>query len=827
LVNILPELRTALPDLPMSTPSEPAAQVVGGLLEPLFDVEQARFRLFDSVATFLSNAAERQPLVLILDDLHRADRSSLLLLEFLASVARYSRLFVLGTYRDTELAPDHPLSTSVAVMERHHPGHTIHFEGLSKEEVAQLMQASTGQEQKEGVARAVSDQTGGNPLLVQELSRVLVAAGLPEQALDSPGWGIALPRGAQAVILHSMYRLSGSCRQVLMAAAVAGKEFEFNLLARLGELRNIGLHEALEEAISAQVVVQMPGNTGHLAFRHTLLREALYGHLPVMMRARLHRQVGEALEQIYGPETEHHAAQLAHHFVEAVPAGTAATAVLYVRKAADRALETFAYEEAARLYQKALDIASSEDVIDDSVRCELLLALGRAKWDAGDPAGGRQAFEAAAAGARQRRDHVQIARAALGCGRSLTSVGTVDRPLVDLLEEALTGLPGEETSLRAMVIASLARALYWSADVERRASLSKEAVETARKVEDPVVLAHVLDAAWIALWLPENPEKRLELATEMLRLADAAGDKARAHQGHRWRMIALLELGNAAAARQESEAQARIAHELRQSAQLENASVISAMWALLEGRFDEAERLARDALVSAEKAHDSAAAEQFGAQMIALLRERDRLHEIEPVVRAFVEENPAVGAWRSVLAWIYSQQARGPEARTELERLAAEEFACLRRDYTWLMATSLLADVCSFLKDQRRAAILYQQLLPFSGRNVVLGYAIVSAGSVSRSLGVLAAVMGHWREAERHFESALEMNKAMGARPWLAWTQHDYGRMLHERGRRGDVERASHLLDQALRTAQELEMTALEARILALPDRGTSGLCPP
>jgi tetratricopeptide (TPR) repeat protein len=143
------------------------------------------------------------------------------------------------------------------------------------------------------------------------------------------------------------------------------------------------------------------------------------------------------------------------------------------------------------------------------------------------------------------------------------------------------------------------------------------------------------------------------------------------------------------------------------------------------------------------------------------------------------------------------------------------------------MATSLLADVCSFLKDQRRAAILYQQLLPFAGRNIVLGYAIVSTGSVSRSLGVLAAVMSRWREAERHFESALEMNERMGARPWLAWTQHDYGRMLHERGRRGDVERAAHLLDQALRTAQELEMTALEARILALPDRGTSGLCPP
>jgi tetratricopeptide (TPR) repeat protein len=175
-----------------------------------------------------------------------------------------------------------------------------------------------------------------------------------------------------------------------------------------------------------------------------------------------------------------------------------------------------------------------------------------------------------------------------------------------------------------------------------------------------------------------------------------------------------------------------------------------------------------------------------------------------------------------VLAWIYSQLGNTSAARAEFERLAEGGFACLTRDYTWLIATSLLADVCSFLKDRTQAAVLYQQLLPFATRNIVMGYAIVSAGSVARSLGRLAATLGRWSEAEQHFENALEMNERIGARPWLAWTQHDYGRVLMERSRRGDTRRAAQLLEKALTSARALGMTALEETALALINRGKS-----
>ena len=800
---LVPEVRLALPDLEVAAPAES---------------EHGRFRLFDSLTTLLKNAAERQALALILDDLHRADEPSLLVLEFLASELPRSHLLLLSTYRDTEVAPGSRLHTTVATLERHHPGHTIHLEGLCERDVGRLMEVSFGGEAPERLVATMYDQTGGSPFLVRELTQVLVAAGSPEWSLDEPGWSIVLPHGARAVIFHSLDRLSAGCRKVLTVASVIGKDFGLDVLGRVDELRDSPLLEAVSEAAAAGVIAQVPEGIGRFTFHHALLREALYSQLPIARRSVLHRLVGEALEQLYGPDAEGRPAELAYHFLEAGPAGEVKKAGHYARLAGDRAMALHAYEEAARLYQKALDVTRLHDAMDEQTRSDLLLSLGRATWDAGDPAGGRLAFLAAAAVARNLGDCEQLARAALGCGRSLTSVGTLDQPLVDLLEEALAGLSEEDAPLRAMVLASLARALYWSNASEQRLSLSRQAVEMARRIGDPRALAHILDAAWIALWVPENPEERLNLATEMLRLAEETADKARAHQAHRWRMIALLELGEIAAARQEFQAQMRIAAELRQPAQLENASVVAAMLALFEGRFDEAERLARDALANAERAHDWAAAEQFGAQMIALLRERDRLQEIEPMVRAFVEQNPAVAAWRSVLAWIYSQQGREPEARTEFERLAADEFACLPRDYTWLMATSLLADVCSFLKDRGRAAVLYQQLLPFARRNIVMGYAIVCAGSVARSLGLLAATLGRWREAERHFEDALEMNERMGALPWLAWTQHDYGRMLVERSHRGDAGRAAHLLDRALTNARELGMAALEVTALALID---------
>jgi DNA-binding NarL/FixJ family response regulator len=165
------------------------------------------------------------------------------------------------------------------------------------------------------------------------------------------------------------------------------------------------------------------------------------------------------------------------------------------------------------------------------------------------------------------------------------------------------------------------------------------------------------------------------------------------------------------------------------------------------------------------------------------------------------------------LALIYSELGREREARATFEPLATNEFAGLPQDDLWLTCIAYLAEVCAFLGDAHRAATLYQLLLPYAGQTVVVGAAYACYGAASRHLGLLATTMGHWQQAEQHFADALAMNARMGARPWLAHTQHAYAAMLLARNQPGDRQEATAMRNEALVTARELGMRALEARL--------------
>jgi tetratricopeptide (TPR) repeat protein len=248
------------------------------------------------------------------------------------------------------------------------------------------------------------------------------------------------------------------------------------------------------------------------------------------------------------------------------------------------------------------------------------------------------------------------------------------------------------------------------------------------------------------------------------------------------------------------------------------------MRALLEGRFEEGERLAPQALAIGQRVQSQTAANFFGVQMFSLHREQGRLQELEAAVKGFVQQYPAVPAWRSALASLYSELGHEAEARAEFEHLAVNDFADLPGDNSWLIGVTLLSEVCAFLADSRRAATLYKLLLPYAGRNVVVGDAAACNGSVSRNLGLLATTMARWEEAAQHFADALEMNARMGARPLVARTQYEYATMLLTRGQPGDPstssgpdrERALELLDSALNTAQGLGMKSLGEKAVAL-----------
>lgn len=300
-----------------------------------------------------------------------------------------------------------------------------------------------------------------------------------------------------------------------------------------------------------------------------------------------------------------------------------------------------------------------------------------------------------------------------------------------------------------------------------------------------------------------------------MQIASAIGDGERLFQGHHYRLAILLERGDIPAVRVQLEANARLAEQLRQPAQRWYVRATMAILHLFEGRFSDAEALINEAFEAGRQAESMHAVGVVRLQQYALRREQARLAELEEVLRGSVEEYAFWPWMRCALLHLYVELGRRADARSLLESIAAQDFADLPWDNDWLMGMSLLSEAVAHLRDTDRASRLYELLAPYSERNGY-GHPEFCTGSISRPLGVLAGMLGRHDEAERHFEEALEMNERMGARPWVAHTQHDYAAMLLSRGKVGDVQRAGSLLAAAHDTARALGMTALERRLAAL-----------
>src|SRR6058998_3728905 len=326
-----------------------------------------------------------------------------------------------------------------------------------------------------------------------------------------------------------------------------------------------------------------------------------------------------------------HLATLAHHFLEAVPAGGAEKAVAYSTRAARYAEASLAYEDAAVLFERALEVLAEAHPSDVRERCELLLARGGAQWKAGDGPGARETFRQAADIARRIGDAPLLARSALGFageGSRLLWVrsGVVDQPRIELLEEALDGLGERDPGLRARLLARLAINLYWAPEPERVLALSEEAVTLARQLGDPRDLAAVLRARWIALWRPEAAAaERLSIADEIVRLGERTADRELALLGRRFRIVGFLEHGDVVATDREIEAWAQIAGELRQPPYLTDLAMWRATRAIMDGRFAEGEQHAGRALELGAREPEVEPAMRHAVQMTVLQFHRGQL----------------------------------------------------------------------------------------------------------------------------------------------------------------------------------------------------------
>jgi DNA-binding SARP family transcriptional activator len=790
LAEILPELRERLPDLPQS--GSPAS-------------EGARFRLFEAASSLLLGATRDRPVVLVLDDLHAADEPSLLLLRFVAREIAASRLLMVCAYRDVDPALRDPLSSALAELVRE--PHTTHIPlaGLTAREVAEYVELSTGAPPAAWLVQAIHSETEGNPLFMAEVVRLLAGEG----DVAEPDARVRIPPSVRAVIGRRVARLSERCRDLLVCASVMGREFGLDALAQLSGLSTNELLDVLDEAMTERVLGDVPASPGRLRFGHALIRDTLYEELTPARRMRLHHDAAAALEAVYAGELEPHLAELAQHYFAAAPAGVAGQAADYARRAGDRATSQLAHEEAVRLYRMALDALAMPGQADDTARCELLLALGEAQGRAGDMTGAQEALLAAAGIARELHLPKAFGRAALAFEGRFVWPRATDERTIPLLEEALELLEGD-SELRVGVLARACGALRaepWRH--EERAAISKEAVASARRLGDPATLAYALEGRWAVLFdaVPEDPDERLTVGAEMAELGHRSGVKERAWSGHLAQVFVQMERGDRRTADAELDRVIELAEELRQPAQLQMTLGTRAIFALLEGRFEAAEALIEESVTLGERTWTRSLL-NARVELWMLRRQQGRLPEVSEAIKRSLEEFPERTPFcRCVLAHLRAELGELGEARRLFDALAADRFANVPPTSDRLVNLGLLADVAAILEDAEQAEVLYQLLVPAAACNAV-DLPEIFTGAVARNLGVLAALMGRWGEAEHHFDAALELNERFEAQPWVAHTQLGYSRMLSARGEPGDRKRSVDLSSKARQSFERLGMNS-------------------
>jgi predicted ATPase len=801
IARIVPAIRERLPDI-----NEP----------PVVQTEGERYRLLEAVARLLGRLAAHRPLVLVLDDLHWADKATIAMLRHVARNNASKAVLLLGAYRDVELDRQHPLAAALADLRRETAFERIPLKGLAAGEVGELLDVIAEQDVPRALVDAIASETNGNPFFIGEVLLHLIEERKIFQedgrwTSTLPIAEIGIPEGVREVIGRRLSRLSEGCNCMLTTASAMTGGFSWAELQAICEESEKALLDALDEALRAQVLVEP--SAGTYDFMHALIRHTLYEELSTPRRVLLHRQIGEALELVHSANFEPHLSELAHHFYEAASGGDVAKAIDYARRAGDRAMAQVAWEGAVADYERALETMDLLPGANEEVRIDTLLALGRAlnmvgagrdRW--------RPIFLRAAELSRRTGDSERLARAALGFADLEPNPGVVDTELIRLLEESLELQGSTESALRARMLARMANELSFSDERLRKTQLLRVALRIARRVDDPETLAYVLSNH---MWEDISAAQGLSLAREQLAAASRVGDKFAELWAHHALSGYVLRSGDRDGFDQTVDDAGRLERELHITDFW--LGLQRALQLQMDGQFDEAERWATQAFADLQRDDPGNAAQGLGAAILSIRRHQGRLLELVPAIKVNAEQYPSVPGWAAALALVQaSDTGQLDDARIVFDRLAARGFVHLPADSLLPSTLSSLAEVCFALGDSARAPELYRMLLPHDGEWVVIGWANAASGAVSRSLALLAATMRRWDDAERHFEDALRTTEQLGDKPWLVQTRAQYGAVLLERGTLSDRAHALDLLRLALAAAREMGMKKAVEDCLAL-----------
>jgi FXSXX-COOH protein len=803
LARVFPELSSRIPAAPAPMSGDPVAD---------------RYRFFEALTALLTGITATSGTVLVLDDLHWADKPTLLLLRHLIRSTSPVSLLIVACYRDVDLRRDDQLADLLADMRREPFVTRVTLTGLSAEDSGELLRRLTEREVDPSLAAALHRETDGNPFFVEELLRHLVETdALPlvngGEVTGAELGSVDLPESVREVIAQRLRRLPATVNDLLTLAAVVGREFDTGVLRRASGAPTESILESLDRAADAGLVCEEPAQMGRYTFSHAIIRQTLTTALGTAARAQLHARVGAALEMSLGSGA--HAAELARHFARAVPLLGADKAITYATQAARNAMSDLAFEDAVTHFQGALDLLEQSEPGEPRRRVELLTDLASALVYVDERAGVETGLRAVDA-ARRDGSPKQFGRAVAVVVEPVYGVMAFPARITNLFDEARSVLGDGDPALRARLLAFEAFK-YATHTLHGRESrvLAESAVALARQSDDAVTLADALYALAVSLEGTPDVTRRMALGEELVDLGRSAGARAAAF-GLRVLAGVQLERGDATALGSTIDELGRIGTEQRWVPAHAYAAQYRVTRALLEGNFDEV-RSQGAVLHRYARAYHGASGMHF-MQSLYLAREQGDLRGQSRAAR--IADDPAYDLYTwATLALAQLDAGDESAARRTLDRVVAEGLRRREAETGFGSAVGMLAEVTASVGTPAHAAALHDRLTPFAGQllTVVLGLACL--GAADRYLGMVTTVLGQWDEAAAHFERALAIEERARGHALLPRTRYWQARLFRARGQADDARAAARILATVIADTSRLGMLGLRAQAEALRAR--------
>lgn len=767
---------------------------------------ERRFQIFESVREFLVDAAADAGLLVVLDDVHWADAPSLRLMRHLATGIGASRLVMLATYRDTETGGRDELSAFLAALAREDAVSRIRLTGLSQDEVACQLASVTGSQVAPDLAAAIGRRTHGNPFFVAELGRLL----------DSGSDG--LPEAVRDTVRARLGALTPGARAVLCAAAVLGASIDPSAVAAVTRRDVAAVLTVLDEAAAAGIVA----SGGEWHFGHDLIRDTARAELPTADRLATHARMADHLRGRAGTSP----AVVAYHLLESLPVGDAALAARWAELAAEEAMAQLAWEDAVAFYTRALRAATDQAAAGHGAtghgaaeRCRLLRGLGLAQLRSFDLAAGSSTLRAAAGAARAAGDPRLTGEVALAMeGFTDPAWVTLGKQLCD---EALAGLPADDSPLRARLLARRAAEATYQWEPEA-GPLSEQALAMAERTGDPQALRSALRARQQARGGPDGVLDRVELGTRMLALGVADSDDDAVLWGRLWRVDAFAQLGRINDADAELTLLAPTVARLRSPGPDWHLRRSQAALAFGRGEFGYARQLAEESLRLTAHGHENMRT-LAAALLVRLNALTGRDEWLEPSLDDFRWSPPFGMVMRAL--WHLTLGRRGEARRYYQPGDAFDRVPGIR----YLITYASLAELAAAFGDRETAGQVHRSLLPYADLFVCSGAGLTMIdGSARRYLGLTAGALGRLDEAVRHLREAVAANEREGLAACAALATADLARVLVRRARTGDRSEAAALAVSAAAAAERLGMLPLlrDARDLGAALDGSSSAGP-